>query len=77
VHAFASRRVRHVANSAKTVVTSDPTIPLEVGALLSSGVCNVCEQCETHGVLLLCDEEACLCAVYIFCAGSSALYDPS
>ena len=42
---------------------------LDVGALLSSGVCDLCEQYDSPGALLLCEDEMCPCAVHTFCAG--------
>ena len=45
---------------------------LDVGALLSSGVCDVCEQYDSPGTLLLCEDEMCPCAVHTFCAGVSS-----
>lgn len=45
---------------------------LEVGSLLSSGVCNVCDQIDSPESLLLCEHEMCPCAAHTFCADVSS-----
>lgn len=44
---------------------------LHVGALLSSGVCDICDQFDTPDLLLLCEEDSCPCAMHAFCGDAS------
>ena len=44
---------------------------LRIGDLRSSGVCDLCDQLDCPGELLLCEEPTCPCAVHTFCSGAS------